>query len=193
MRRVKSREFYFLFGLCFVSLTLSSCASMQSSNNLSQRYSGSSLGNSTSLTADYASRIPQQIATNEKIVIVDPRVHVWGAYNASGNLVRAGIASAGSDYCPDLGRRCHTAVGTFRVYSLGGPDCISHLFPMPHGGAPMPYCMYFHGGQALHGVGSHEVGEGNFSHGCVRLQVGDAEWLRYNFITVGTKVVVKPY
>ena len=84
-------------------------------------------------------------------------------------------------------------MGTHRVYSLGGPGCISHLFPIPRGGAPMPYCMYFSGGQALHGVPPYEVGEGNFSHGCVRMHVGDAEWLRYNFVNEGTKVIVRPY
>jgi lipoprotein-anchoring transpeptidase ErfK/SrfK len=27
----------------------------------------------------------------------------------------------------------------------------------------------------------------------VRMHVSDAEWLRYNFVNVGTKVIVKPY
>ena len=55
----------------------------------------------------------------------------------------------------------------------------------------MPYCMYFHGNQALHG--SHETADANISHGCVRLHVGDAEWIRFNFANVGTKVIIKPY
>ena len=55
----------------------------------------------------------------------------------------------------------------------------------------MPYCMYFHGGQALHG--SYEVVNGNISHGCVRLHVNDARWLRFNFAEPGTKVIIKPY
>lgn len=168
-------------------LFLTACAT--NTNTTSQHYSNES----ASLNVDYANRIPQHIATSEKTVVVDPRVHVWGAYDSGGNLVRAGIASAGSNYCPDLGRPCHTRVGTFRVFSLGGPDCISHIFPMPRGGAPMPYCMFFNTGQALHGVASNEVGEGNFSHGCVRLEVYDAEWLRHNFVNMGTKVIIRPY
>jgi hypothetical protein len=131
--------------------------------------------------------------TQEKVVMVDPNVHVWGAYAEDGNLIKAGQASAGSDYCPDLGRSCHTSVGSFRVFSLGEPDCKSRIFPIPRGGAPMPYCMYFSHGMALHGVPDNEVGEGNFSHGCVRLHVADAEWLRYNFVNIGTRVVVKSY
>ncbi len=150
-------------------------------------------GRGGSGSSDYASRLPQHIETNEKTVIVDPRLHVWGAYNDNGDLVRAGIASAGSDFCHDIGRSCHTHTGSFRIQSLGGPDCVSHIFPVGIGGAPMPYCMFFHDGQALHGVPPHEVGEGNYSHGCVRMQVSDAEWMRYDFADVGTKVIIRPY
>jgi lipoprotein-anchoring transpeptidase ErfK/SrfK len=64
---------------------------------------------------------------------------------------------------------------------------------MPHGGAPMPYCMFFNRNQALHGSPDHEVVDGNISHGCVRMHVPEAEWLRYNFVHVGTKVIVRPY
>ena len=142
---------------------------------------------------DYAARIPSHIQTHEKVIVVDPNVHVWGAYSSDGSLIRAGLATAGSDYCPDLGRRCHTKSGSFRINSLGSPGCKSSMFPMPHGGAPMPYCMFFNGNQALHGSGMHEVVEGNISHGCVRMHVPDAEWIRYNFANIGTKVVVKPY
>jgi hypothetical protein len=137
----------------------------------------------------------------EKLIIVDPRIHAWGAYDANGNLVRTGLATAGSDWCRDLHRPCHTKVGIFRIYSLGSRGCISHKFPLPYGGAPMPYCMYFNGGQALHGSPDHEVVYGNISHGCVRLHVKDAEWLRFNFVDgpdasnhyQGTLVIVKPY
>jgi len=143
-------------------------------------------------SSTYASRLPQHIfSTGERTVVVDPSRHVWGAYDSSGNLVRAGLASAGSNWCPDLGRPCRTKVGTFRVQYLGSSGCVSSRFPIPTGGAPMPYCMYFNGNQALHG--SYELAEANISHGCVRIPVGDAEWLRFNFINIGTKVIVKPY
>ncbi len=141
----------------------------------------------------YESRLPQHLATHEKTVYIDPNVHAWGAYGSDGTLVKAGIVTAGSDYCPDLGRKCHTATGSFRVYSLGSPNCKSTIYPKPKGGAPMPYCMFFHGNLAMHGTYGNGVAEANLSHGCVRLRVSDAEWLRYNFVNVGTKVVVKPY
>lgn len=174
--------------LAAATLGLCSCSSMSSdvgSGNENNTYAYSA-------PANYASRLPQQIATNEKVVLVDPRVHAWGAYD-NGTLVRAGLATAGSTWCPDLGRPCKTAAGSFRVQSLGAAECKSRTFPLPKGGAPMPYCMFFHGGQALHGVPAGEVVEGNISHGCVRLNVSDAEWLRFNFVNVGTKVQVSPY
>jgi lipoprotein-anchoring transpeptidase ErfK/SrfK len=141
---------------------------------------------------DYSSRLSPTIASSGKVVVVDPHTHAWGAYEG-GNLVKAGQATAGSGWCPDLGRPCRTSTGTFSVSSLGDADCKSKIFPKPKGGAPMPYCMFFHGGQAMHGVSEGEVVDGNISHGCVRMHVADAEWLRYNFVNVGTKVVVKPY
>lgn len=133
----------------------------------------------------------KRMAHNEKVIIVDPRKHTWKAFSADGKLLRSGMATAGSHWCSDIGRPCRTRVGTFRIHTLGGANCKSSKFPVGRGGAPMPYCMFFNGGQGLHG--SHEVVYGNISHGCVRLHVNDARWIRFNFATIGTKVIVKPY
>lgn len=147
----------------------------------------------------YAS-FPSSISPlGEKQIIVDPRIHMWAAYNEDGELVKSGIATAGSNYCRDLHRPCRTRVGHFRIDSLGEANCKSHTFPLHRGGAPMPYCMYFNNGQALHG--SNEVVNGNISHGCVRLHKQDARWIRYHFAEepnannegLGTMVVIKPY
>jgi lipoprotein-anchoring transpeptidase ErfK/SrfK len=137
------------------------------------------------------SPLPKQISSGEKVIIIDPNIHAFGAYNEEGNLVRSGIVTAGNYYCRDIKRGCKTKAGTFRIHSLGGPGCKSHKYPLPKGGAPMPYCMFFNGAQGLHG--SYEVVKGNVSHGCVRLHVSDAKWLRYNFAHEGTKVIVKSY
>lgn len=147
-----------------------------------------------------SSSISSQITPpGEKLIIVDPNVHEWGAYSKDGKLLRSGIATAGSNWCRDIGRRCRTKAGSFRIFSLGSSRCVSRKFPVGRGGAPMPYCMYFNGGQALHG--SYEVVRGNISHGCVRLHVEDARWLRFNFVEGpnagnnyrGTRVIVRPY
>lgn len=136
--------------------------------------------------------LPSQIASQgEKVIIIDPNIHAFGAYNAQGQLVRSGLVTAGNHWCRDIRRGCKTKAGVFRIYSLGGPGCRSSKYPLPRGGAPMPYCMFFNGSQGLHG--SYEVVYGNVSHGCVRMHVPDAKWLRYNFVTPGTKVIVRPY
>lgn len=130
-------------------------------------------------------------APGEKVIIFDPRIHAWAAYSANGSLVRTGLASGGKDYCEDMDSPCRTETGTFRIRSLGSSSCKSPSFPIPYGGSPMPYCMYFNDVQALHG--SNHVVRGNISHGCVRLHVGDARWLRNNFAEIGTLVVIRPY
>lgn len=129
--------------------------------------------------------------TGSKIIIVDPNQHAWGAYGPDGVLVAQGPASTGKAYCPDLGQPCKTPAGLYSVYRKGGADCKSSIFPIPKGGAPMPYCMFFSGGYALHG--SYDVPNYNASHGCVRLHPSDAEWLSDNFVTIGTKVRIMAY
>lgn len=147
------------------------------------------------------SPFPRQISSpGEKLVVVDPKEVAWGAYDKHGVLLRWGPASAGQNYCQDIDMPCQTKAGEFRIFSLGSSDCYSTKFPLPDGGAPMPYCMYFNNGQALHGEPSGLPGY-NASHGCVRMYVSDAEWLRYDFVEGpnaannyrGTKVVVKGY
>lgn len=140
------------------------------------------------------SALPGNISPpGEKVVVVSPRAHAWGAYDSSGNLIRSGTATAGANWCKDLKRPCRTKTGSYRVFSLGDSDCISTRFPLPNGGAPMPYCMYFNGNQALHGSPSKSVVSGNISHGCVRMHVSDARWLRFNFVDQGTRVVILSY
>lgn len=142
---------------------------------------------------------PHAKTAGEKLIIVDPGAHAWGAYNARGKLIRWGIATAGDQWCDDIGQSCKTKAGYFRIYSVGDARCISSKFPLPDGGAPMPYCMYFNGGQAIHG--SSGVVFDNVSHGCVRVHVDDAKWLRYQFVEGpssanhyrGTRVFIEPY
>jgi lipoprotein-anchoring transpeptidase ErfK/SrfK len=146
--------------------------------------------------ADYTKRIPSHLDTHgKKLVLVDPNVHTWGAYGADGNLIRAGIATAGGHTCPPDADEadCRTGRGTYHITSLGSEDCASKIYPRPDGGGLMPYCMFFNNGQALHGSPDNIVIEDNVSHGCVRMRIPDAEWMRNNFAQVGTKVVVMPY
>lgn len=136
---------------------------------------------------------PSKIAPSDSnSVQVNLSKLAWGAYDSSGKLVNWGPVSGGKGYCPDIHSGCHTPTGNFTVYDRQGSGCISHVFPVAtHGGAPMPYCMHFHGGYALHG--SPTVPGFNASHGCVRMFVEDAEWLNHEFVEVdSTRVHIVP-
>lgn len=146
---------------------------------------------------DYSSRLPSQLDTGgKKTVLVDPDAHAWGAYDANGNLVKSGLATAGGTQCPpdDAGTpSCKTGIGKFKITRMGDGSCVSKVYPRPQGGGLMPYCMFFNNGEALHGAPDNTVIEANVSHGCVRMRVQDAEWMRKNFAEVGTTVIVLPY
>lgn len=128
-------------------------------------------------------------APGRNLVKVDSSKLAWGAYSASGELLRWGPVSAGQGYCPDIHRSCRTVTGTYTFYDAQGPGCRSSVYPRPRGGAPMPYCMHFYKGYALHG--SAAVPGRNASHGCVRLFTEDARWLNQEFVRPGyTKVII---
>lgn len=126
------------------------------------------------------------------VIIIDLDDQAFAAYDILGSLVNWGPVSAGRDYCPDVGRGCRTPTGRYFIQSKEGPGCISSKYPIPYGGAPMPYCMFFHGGYALHA--SSDVPGYNASHGCVRLFYEDALWLNKKFVEIGhksTEVIIR--
>jgi len=135
------------------------------------------------------SPFPLHWQTNgRKLVLVNLSSQAFGAYDANGQLVHWGPVSAGKGYCPDIGINCNTATGHFKIFRKQGPECISSKFPVEtDGGAPMPYCMHFNGGYALHGS---TLPGYNASHGCVRLFFEDARWLNESFAPIGTTVIV---
>lgn len=137
---------------------------------------------------------PVRIAPFDRtVIIIDKSDHAFAAYDTFGSLVYWGPVSTGKDYCPDVGRGCKTPNGTYFMKSKQGAACFSSKYPVGKGGAPMPFCMYFHGGYAMHA--STEVPGYNASHGCVRLFYQDAEWLNKNFVSIGgeksTEVIVR--
>lgn len=134
---------------------------------------------------------PPEKIDEGNIVNVNLAHGTWGAYDAQGNLVNSGHVSGGKSFCPDIGKKCRTATGTFTVYTKQGAGCKSKIFPVGKGGAPMPYCMFFHKGFAMHG--SNAVPNYNASHGCVRMTPADAKWLNQNFVSVGSTRVRVTY
>jgi len=132
-------------------------------------------------------------SSGNKVFIFDPNYRSWAVYGPDGNRVNTGKASGGSSYCPDVGRRCTTISGTFKIFSKGGAGCVSNKYPIETGGgAPMPYCMYFNPqGYGIHG--SKDIPNRNASHGCIRVTPKVAKWLSKEFMEIGTTVIVLPY
>lgn len=135
--------------------------------------------------------VEQQFSNDKDLIDIDLSSLTWSAYDMNGALVRTGRVSGGKEFCADTGRNCETIIGTFTVYRKGGEDCKSTIYPVGRGGAPMPYCMFFHGGYALHG--SYSVPNYNASHGCVRMTPEDAQWLNEDFVIEGTTKVRTHY
>lgn len=127
----------------------------------------------------------------QKTIIVSLNRLAWAAYDEDGELVHWGPASGGRGWCKDVNKPCRTHTGHYNIYRKQGYSCISSKFPLPTGGAAMPFCMHYFKAFALHG--SFEVPGYNASHGCIRLFINDARWLNYDFTDHNTKVIVEPY
>lgn len=124
----------------------------------------------------------------EKMVVVNLKKQAFGAYDQTGQLVHWGPVSGAKGYCPDIGKACNTQVGEYRVIDKRGADCESNKFPVETaGGAPMPYCMFYYGGFALH---ASDLPGYHASHGCIRMFKEDAIWLNKEFTQIGTRVIV---
>ncbi len=136
------------------------------------------------------SPFPHEIKnTGKKLLFVSLRLKAFAAYDKQGQLLHWGPISGGRDWCNDIDGPCKTALGSYRIIRKQGPECESSIFPIEtDGGAPMPYCMHYYRGFALHGSnlpGYHA------SHGCIRLFFDDAKWLNLHFIKIETKVIVE--
>ena len=144
------------------------------------------------------SPFPKKMEPNERQIIVDQDKLAWGAYDQNGKLLNWGPIASGRDKCPDSSKSCNTKSGIFRMFSKENSRCQSDVYPVGRGGAPMPYCMYFHKGFAMHG--SNDIPGYRASHGCVRMFTRDAKWLNEEFVEIsaddndqkGTKVIVRP-
>ena len=126
---------------------------------------------------------------NRERIVVDLSDQAFAAYNAEGELVHWGPISGGKDYCPDTGAYCGTVTGKFSITRKQGAKCASSKYPIETGGgAPMPYCMHFYRGYAMH---EGSLPGRHASHGCVRLFKDDAAWLNKTFAKIGTPVTIQ--
>lgn len=123
----------------------------------------------------------------EKVVLIDLGKLAWGAYDAEGNLLSWGPISGGKGYCEDVKRRCYTPLGKHRVIQKFGPEHKSSKYPLPKGGAPMPWFIKI----IKTGIGPHgspSVPGFNASHGCIRMFDQDAFWLNTQFVIDPTEI-----
>ena len=133
---------------------------------------------------------PQIKPPGHKLLVVNLSEFAFAAYNRHGELMRWGPATGGREWCDDLNKSCASAIGQYRIYRKQGAECVSSTFPLEtEGGAPMPWCMHYYKGFAIHG--STLSGFVNRSRGCIRLFDEDAEWLNRHFVRIGTEVIVR--
>ena len=144
-----------------------------------------------SLTYMDLSPMPMQMKpSGHRRLVVDLAKFAFGAYDPQGRLLYWGPASGGRSWCSDINESCETATGHYRVFRKGDVHCRSKTYPViSKGGAPMPYCMFYHKGFAIHA--STLAGFVNHSRGCIRLFLNDAKWLSERFVKRGTRVWVK--
>ena len=138
-------------------------------------------------TADeLANRFPGDISTNAPL---DPRCTTGRAmcvdkssstvrWVVDGKIQRTMSVRFGSSYTP-------TREGLFHV-SWKSRDHVSKLYD-----SPMPFAMFFSGGQAVHYSSDFAAqGYSGASHGCVNVRdLGGIEWL-YDQVGLGDKVVI---
>jgi hypothetical protein len=135
-----------------------------------------------------------EITVGEKVVIWDPELLAWAAYDGNGYLVRWGPAVGGKSYCPDVGRGCRTKTGVTRISSKRGPYARSNKYPVGCSGrgcAPVPFFMEFFPGYGFHA--SNNVPGMHASHGCVRMFYDDAMWMHEEFVEIGTLAIIRSY
>ena len=125
----------------------------------------------TITTADYPKWIEVNVSTKR----------MYAYENA--NLVNSFLVSAGKSSTP-------TPIGQFHILSkVALQTMVGADYVQPN----VPWINYFKsGGYAIHGNywrPSSWFGNINSSHGCVGLQVGDAEWI-YNWAPIGTPIII---
>src|SRR5687768_6202835 len=104
------KRFNAVFLLGLVPILLSACSTYSTAPSMRTQTAERKVAQPQ---ANYASRLPERSPTGGKVILIDPNVHAWGAYGPNGELLRAGLVTAGGNWCPDIGRSCRTKAGTF--------------------------------------------------------------------------------
>ena len=189
---MRFNEFFVLIRFISLMLTLYSLSSYSVADTRALQYSEFTLKSIDYNYSILANQSPTKLRKiNQPFFLFNPAINIWSAYNARGKLIGIGKASGGHRYCKGSRKSCKTPVGDFRILRKGTRTCYSTTYPLGKGGAPMPYCMFFKRGYAIHA--SQSVPDYNASHGCIRVTLSAAKWLHQHFIQSNTLVVVLPY
>jgi hypothetical protein len=114
---------------------------------------------------------PSSIPTGAKWVIVDLAQQTLTAYEGE-TAVYATLISSGKDY-----KESETHVGLYRVEHKMSYSDMHGESDEPYDVDRVPYALYFHKNEALHGTYWHDRFGVPASHGCVNLSLADARWL----------------
>lgn len=121
----------------------------------------------------------------DKLLVANVTTKKMWAYQ-NGQQVNSFLVSAGAPATP-------TPLGEFHVYAKFSVQDMSGFNPngTKYFQPKVPWVSYFYQGSAVHGVYWHPstwFGNINSSHGCVGLQVDQAQWV-YNWDSIGTTVI----
>ena len=116
-------------------------------------------------------RPPSSIPTGAKWVIVDLAQQTLTAYEGE-TAVYATLISSGKDY-----KESETHVGLYQVEHKMDYSDMHGESDEPYDVDRVPYALYFHKNEALHGTYWHDRFGAPASHGCVNLSLADARWL----------------
>ena len=114
---------------------------------------------------------PSSIPTGAKWVIVDLAQQTLTAYEGE-SAVYATLISSGKDY-----KESETHVGLYQVEHKMDYSDMHGESDEPYDVDRVPYALYFHKNEALHGTYWHDRFGAPASHGCVNLSLADARWL----------------
>ncbi len=186
------RSLYVLIAMLFtIPVTLFANDQASSSNQIKTLTLHPPILTSTNQDIRYE-KLPHHIdPPGENVFIFSPKQLAWTAYDKYGYEVAHGVGNGGADFCDEINEPCRTPIGHFKITRKGSSKCKSSQFPVGVGGSPMPYCMFFKNGCAIHG--SPYVSPNNTSHGCIRVLTPAAKWLYKHFLKHGTTVIVLPY
>jgi len=123
-------------------------------------------------------------SNNEDVLWIDVSISQQKVYAMQGDRkVREFVVSTGTDKYPTITGNYNIYVKYLKADMSGVDDGIPWFL------ADVPYVMYFYSGYGLHGTYWHDNFGTAMSHGCINLNIEDAEWL-YDFATIGTLVYI---